>query len=290
MTSSSLSWADAVFSGTKKFGALTIGIDPAFDDMPLFLQKDRDNFLENFSKILIDSAAGRCGFIKPQSAFFEAEGARGITALSKIIAYAKSKDIKVILDAKRGDIGSTAAAYAKAYLTPDSNSDLESDCLTVNPFLGIDSIEPFLDTCVKYGKGVFVLCKTSNPGSGWLQDKIIEGQTVSERICEALRPWVEKTTSENGLSNVGIVLGLTYPEIGKYIRKLIPSAIFLTPGYGPQGGKIDDVKAMLNENGHGVLVPTSRAVSAIKDKNITEDSYKDLIVERIETLNKELKL
>jgi orotidine-5'-phosphate decarboxylase len=287
---STISWADAVFDGTKKFGALTIGIDPAFDDMPLFLQKDRANFLENFSKILIDCAVGRCGFIKPQSAFFEAEGTNGIIALSKVIAYAKSNNIKIIMDAKRGDIGSTAAAYAKAYLTPHSNSDLESDCLTINPFLGVDSMEPFLDTCVKYNKGVFVLCKTSNPGSGWLQDKIIDGQTVSERVCEALRPWVERTTSNNGLSNIGIVLGLTYPEIGKSIRKLIPSAIFLTPGYGVQGGKIDDVKSMLNDQGYGVLVPTSRSVSAVKDLNISESDYRDLVTERIEKLNKELRV
>lgn len=289
MTSSSLSWADAVFTGTKKFGALTIGIDPAFDDMPLFLQTDRTNFLERISKILIDAATGRCGFIKIQSAFFEAEGANGIRALSKVISYAKSKEIKIILDAKRGDIGSTATAYAKAYLTPNTISDLEVDCLTVNPFLGIDSLEPFLDTTTKFGKGIFVLCKTSNPGSGWLQDKIIDGQSVSERVCEALRPWVEQTTSSKGLSNIGIVIGLTYPEIGKSIRKLIPSAIFLTPGYGVQGGKIDDVRAMLNNHGYGVLVPTSRSVSAVKDLNISEESYMSLVTERIDRLNGELK-
>jgi len=175
-------WGDFVAEKIKMHGELVLGIDPVFEDIPVvfkYPEKSPAEVLADYVSFLLDILSDQIGLVKFQSAFFEAFGADGIKILANGIYSAKQKGIGVILDAKRGDIGSTAAAYANSYLTPKnagSNSNLEVDCLTVNPFLGPDTLTPFVECSIKYGKGLFILVKTSNPGAGWLQDKVIEGK------------------------------------------------------------------------------------------------------------------
>ena len=233
---------------------------------------------------LLDTIAGHAGLVKFQSAFFEAWGSAGVQALAKGVAQAKAHGIGVIMDAKRGDIDSTAAAYARAYLTPalaGGVSDLEADCLTVNPFLGPDTLEPLMRCAREYGKGLFVLAKTSNPGSGWLQDKTIDGTRVSDRIGELVAALARETKGASGLGAVGAVVGATYPEDGKRLRALMPDSILLAPGVGAQGASIANIRALDRPGGGGVLVPVSRGITKIADRSLSAADYADLIRKRI---------
>jgi orotidine-5'-phosphate decarboxylase len=240
---------------------------------------------------LLDIAGSQIGFVKFQSAFFEALGSKGIEVLSHGIALAKKKELGVILDAKRGDIGSTATAYARAYLTParaGSLSDLEVDCLTVNPFLGPETLEPFVDCARRYGKGIFFLVKTSNPGAGWLQDRMIDGCPVSDHVATLVASWTVETKGICGISSIGAVVGATVPKDGRRLRALMPDSIFLAPGLGVQGGKPDDIRSLRRPNGSGVLVPVSRGVTKA-DRSISMDAYALLIQERIAAYQESLR-
>jgi len=199
----------------------------------------------------------------------------------------------VILDAKRGDIGSTAEAYAAAYMTPSSagsQSDLEVDCLIVNPFLGPDTLEPFVNCVRKYGKGLFVLAKTSNPGAGWLQDKAIEGTRVSDRVAELIETWAYETRGNAGIGSVGAVVGATFPEDGKRLRELMPDAVILAPGLGPQGGKAEDIQCLRRPGPSGVIVPVSRGITKVDDLDISKEAYATVIRRRISNLQESLSL
>jgi orotidine-5'-phosphate decarboxylase len=237
---------------------------------------------------LVDHIHTEVGFVKFQSAYFEAFGSCGVAALANSIKAAKKVGLGVILDAKRGDIGSTAEAYARAYLTPASGggvSDLEVDCLTINPFLGPDTLEPFVECSKKYGKGLFILNKTSNPGAAWLQDQVITGgKRVSTLVAETIAGWAAETTGRAKLSSIGSVVGATYPEDGKALRQLLPTSIFLAPGIGPQGGTPEGIAALAIPSGGGVLVPVSRGVTNVKQRSITESKYADLLQSRIKEL------
>jgi len=291
----SIHWGDFVAEKTSSHGELVLGIDPVFGDIPLAFRKTASSVtegLKNYVQFLLDTTADQVCFVKFQSAFFEAFGSEGIGILAQGIALAKEKKMGVILDAKRGDIGSTAAAYANAYLTPKSagsHSDLEVDCLVVNPFLGPDTLEPFVECAHKHGKGIFVLVKTSNPGAGWLQDKIIDGTCVSDRIAKLVAKWASETQGKSGLGNIGAVVGATFPEDGKRLRKLMPDSIILAPGIGPQGGKAEDIQVVRRTGSSGVLVPASRGITKIKDLNIEKDAYAALIRKRITGFQQELK-
>lgn len=279
-------WGDFVDDNTQKFGQLCVGIDPVFQDIPHVFKKNADDPLKALSKyvnFIIDVVSGKVGFIKPQSAFYEAFGSRGIVVMSELFAKAKSKGIGVILDAKRGDIGSTAEAYARAYLTPKSEggSDLEVDCITINPFLGPETLEPFVERSKKYGKGVFFLAKTSNPGAGWLQDQKIDGRPVSDRISDLISNWSESTKGANGLSAVGAVVGITFPKDAKRLRDIMPHSVFLAPGLGPQGGTLQDIISLQRPDGRGVVVPMSRGITMVKDLNISLSEYEKLVSERV---------
>lgn len=279
-------WGDLVHEKTRQYGQLCVGIDPVWEDIPFaFKEKNNDpiKVLSEYVHFVVDTIGDEVGFIKPQSAFFEAFGSSGMAVMADLFSKARQKGLGIILDVKRGDIGSTANAYAKAYLTPksDGGSDLEADCITINPFLGPETLEPFVECARKYGKGVFFLVKTSNPGAGWLQDQIIQGETVSSRVASLISAWSESTMSKSGLSSLGAVIGITFPEDARKLRKIMPDSIFLAPGLGPQGGNLEDVISLQRPDGSGVIVPMSRGITMPTDLSISLEDYAALIIGRV---------
>jgi orotidine-5'-phosphate decarboxylase len=284
-------WGDIVSEGVSRHGSLVVGIDPVHEDIPdCFKSAKRDpvQCLQDYSTFLIDTIAPHVCFIKPQSAFFEAYGSAGVEVLARVMAYARRKGLRIILDAKRGDISSTAAAYARAYLTPGIGSDLEADCLTINPFLGTDTVEIFVDCAKKYGKGLFVLVKTSNPGGEWIQDIVVGDKTVSERIAMQIDLWSQDCTGSSGLSPVGAVVGATFPEQGLRLRELMPRSIFLLPGIGAQGGEAKAVNDLRRGNEASVLVPISRGIARVETLSMPLDKYRATVVERIKSFKNTL--
>jgi orotidine-5'-phosphate decarboxylase len=287
------SWGDIVTEGVRRRGSLVVGIDPVYADIPeCFKSSKRDpvQCLRDYSVFLIDTIAVQAGFIKPQSAFFEAFGSPGVDVLARVMAYARQKGLRIILDAKRGDISSTAAAYAHAYLSPESGSDLEVDCMTVNPFLGTDTVEPFLECVKKYGKGLFVLVKTSNAGGGWIQDLAVDGKTVSERIAAQIDLWSQDCTGSSGLSSIGAVVGATFPEQGIRLRDLMPRSVFLLPGIGAQGGDVQALNSLRRGQEETVLVPISRGITKVENISVPLNEYRKTITERIKSFQTTLKM
>lgn len=237
-------FGDRLIKKIRQIGnPLCVGLDPYLDKIPPVF---RDGSMaandprtapavERFLKTVIDLVDGKVAIIKPQSAFFEKMGWKGIKVLSNIIAYARSKDILVLMDAKRGDIGSTATAYAETYLT--KNAELQSDALTVNPFLGRDTLKPYLAALETNSAGIFILVKTSNPGSVDYQHLIVEDIPLYHYIGLTIKPIADSMIGkETGWSSVGIVVGATYPEEANNLRAVLPNTLFLIPGYGAQGG------------------------------------------------------
>jgi orotidine-5'-phosphate decarboxylase len=277
-------WGDLVSLKTAAHGQLVLGIDPAPDHAPLALSAGAGPFLRRYAEVLMDAAHGVVGFVKFQSAFFEAFGSEGVSELARAIAVAKDHDYAVILDAKRGDIGSTAEAYARAYLSPAhaGGTDLEVDCLTVNPFLGPETLEPFVARARDFGKGLFVLVKTSNPDSGWLQDQRLNGGSVSELLAELVARWAEATTGISGIGAVGAVVGATYPEEANRLRRLMPRSTFLAPGLGSQGGDARALASLTTKTGP-VLVSASRGIARAEDRDMPIETYKALVRNRIAT-------
>jgi orotidine-5'-phosphate decarboxylase len=244
-----------------------LGIDPNFDLMPAEMRPkigDKEDIQEKlwiFCKSLIDQTHDLICGIKPQSAYFEQYGSVGVKVLAKVIAHAKNYGLLVLMDAKRGDIGATSTAYSKSYLSPSQyGSDLESDALTVNPFLGLDTLDPFAQSTLE-GKGVFVLVKTSNPGSGYIQNVQSNGLTVSQKLADWIQTEGQKSLGQTGYSNIGSVVGATKVEDALELRIRMPSSIFLAPGIGAQGGDINAIKSLMDSNGLGVVVPISRAIN-----------------------------
>jgi orotidine-5'-phosphate decarboxylase len=239
-----------------------------------------DAFLA-FNRGLIDAVAGACAALKPQAACYEAYGWRGMQALSDSISYARERGIPVILDAKRGDIGSTAEHYRQAYLgaAPGLGSTqlggAQADWMTINGYLGSDGVTPFLDAEASR-HGVFVLVKTSNPSSGELQDLALAGAadgpgTVMAAMACMVERWGRPRRGRCGLSDVGAVVGATYPEQARSLRALMPDSLFLVPGYGAQGGSAADALAGARPGGGGVLVNSSRAIIAAWQKDNAGD-------------------
>jgi orotidine-5'-phosphate decarboxylase len=275
-------WGDLVSAKVAAHGQLVLGIDPAPDHAPLALCAGVVQFLRRYTQILMEAAHTFVGFVKFQSAFFEAFGTEGVAELARAIAVAKELDYAVILDAKRGDIGSTAEAYARAYLSPAhaGGTDLEADCLTVNPFLGPETMEPFVARARDFGKGLFVLVKTSNPGSGWLQDQRLRSGSVSELLAELVARWAEATMGTSGVGAVGAVVGATYPDQASRLRKLMPRSTFLAPGLGSQGGDASALSSLTTKTGP-VLLSASRGIAGVKDRTMPVEVYKALLRERI---------
>ncbi|MBO5364913.1 MAG: orotidine-5'-phosphate decarboxylase [Clostridia bacterium] len=258
------------------------GLDPKLDYVPeemkaAAFREHGETFagaaaaILQFNKTLIDALCDIVPAVKPQSAYYEMYGIEGIRCLHETIAYAKKNGMYVILDAKRGDIGATSEAYAKAYLGKTelggvTEEAFGADCLTVNPYLGTDGIKPFTDQCAANQKGIFVLVKTSNKSSGELQDLKSEGKYIYEHMAELVKTWGSDLIGVNGYSSVGAVVGATYPEQAEALRSQMPHTYFLVPGYGAQGGKAEDVAKSFNKDGLGAIVNASRSIMCAYQK------------------------
>ena len=219
-----------------------------------------------FNQAIIDAVADLIPAVKPQIAMYEQFGLAGLVAYDKTVKYCKEKGLIVIADAKRGDIGSTSTAYAVGHIGHVQVGNtvckgFDADMLTVNPYLGSDGIKPFVDVCNSDDKGIFVLVKTSNPSSGEFQDRLIDGRALYEHVAEKVVAR-GKESMDGAYSNVGAVVGATYPEMSKVLRKLMPNTYFLVPGYGAQGGTAEDLRYCFNEDGLGAVVNSSRGIIA----------------------------
>ena len=260
----------------KKTGApIVVGLDPMLAYVPAHIQKkafeEYGETLEGaaeaiwqFNKEIVDHTFDLIPAVKPQIAMYEQFGIPGLTAFKKTVDYCKEKGLAVIGDVKRGDIGSTSAAYAVGHLGrvqvgSKSYVPFDEDFATVNPYLGSDGVNPFLKVCKEEKKGIFILVKTSNPSSGEFQDRLIDGRPLYELVKVAA--WGEELMGET-YSYVGAVVGATYPETGKVLRKIMPKAYILVPGYGAQGGKGKDLVHFFNKDGLGAIVNSSRGIIA----------------------------
>ncbi|RDI76031.1 orotidine 5'-phosphate decarboxylase [Gaiella occulta] len=257
--------ADAV---ERKRTQLVVGLDPRIDLLPMELRGEAvlgrpsaAAALERFCKGIVDAVAPYAVAVKPQAAFFEALGADGWAALEAVCAYASGAGLLVIADGKRGDIGSTARAYAAAFLEPRGSEPRLADALTVNPYLGSDSMDPFLAACRRHGAGVFVLVRTSNRGGRDIQDAILsDGTPVWRHVAGLVREWGEDMLGERGMSSVGAVVGATVPRAIGEARRAMPQAIILLPGVGAQGATPADVARAFTSGPASALVNASRSV------------------------------
>jgi orotidine-5'-phosphate decarboxylase len=251
----------------RKGSTLCVGLDPRIELLPPELvtglkpgRAGRARAYERFCEGLIDAVADEAVAVKPQVAFFEALGGYGLTALERVCDVAAERGLLVIADAKRGDIGSTAEAYAEAWLAPRDGGRPVADALTVNPYMGGDSLDPFLAACGR-GAGLFVLARTSNPGSSDLQQQLLaDGRPVWERTAELIAQWGAGLIGECGLSSVGAVVGATHPEAVERARELMPAQVLLLPGVGAQGGSAADLAPAFRDHPAGGLVVAARSV------------------------------
>ena len=262
----------------KKTGApIVVGLDPMLNYIPEQVQKkafaEYGETLEGaaeaiwqFNKEIVDKTYDLIPAVKPQIAMYEQFGLPGLAAFKKTVDYCKEKGLVVIGDIKRGDIGSTSAAYAvghigKVKVGSKTYAPFDEEFVTVNPYLGSDGVNPFLDVCKEEKKGIFVLVKTSNPSSGEFQDQKIDGRPLYELVGEKVAAWGSEVMGDE-YSYVGAVVGATYPEMGKVLRKVMPKAYILVTGYGAQGGKGKDLVHFFNEDGLGAIVNSSRGIIA----------------------------
>ena len=253
-----------------------IGLDPDVGKIPACYKVNAKssnpfeavaNVIYEFNRDVIDTVADLVPAVKPQMAFYEKYGSYGVAAFEKTVAYAKSKGLVVIEDAKRNDIGNTAGAYADGHLgcvellDGSCTPSFDADFLTVTPFLGSESLHPFIEVCKKNSKGIFVLVKTSNTSSGEIQDVITSsGMTISQSIAKYVSKQADVFIGEYGYSSIGAVVGATYPEEAVSLRKLMPKSYFLVPGYGAQGGDAKDILPCFNKDGLGAIVNSSRGI------------------------------
>lgn len=271
---------DKLVKKIQKTGApIVVGLDPMMKFVPEHIQKkafsEYGETLEGageaiwqFNKELVDHIYDLIPAVKPQIAMYEQFGLPGLMAFKKTIDYCREKDLVVIGDVKRGDIGSTSEAYAVGHLGKVQVGNnfyygFDEDFATVNPYLGSDGVKPFLKVCKEENKGVFVLVKTSNPSSGELQDRIIADadRPLYEVVGEQVAGWAQELMGEQ-YSYIGAVVGATYPEMGKVLRRIMPKSYILVPGYGAQGGKGKDLVHFFNEDGLGAIVNSSRGIIA----------------------------
>lgn len=262
----------------KKTNApIVVGLDPMLNYIPEHVQKkafaEFGETLEGaaeaiwqFNKEIVDKTYDLIPAVKPQIAMYEQFGIPGLEAFKKTVDYCKEKGLVVIGDIKRGDIGSTSAAYAVGHLGhvqvgSKSYAPFDEDFVTVNPYLGSDGVNPFIDICKEENKGLFILVKTSNPSSGEFQDQLIDGRPLYELVGEKVATWGEAHMGDE-YSYIGAVVGATYPEMGKVLRKVMPKSYILVPGYGAQGGQGKDLVHFFNEDGLGAIVNSSRGIIA----------------------------
>ena len=284
-----------LIANIKKTGApIVVGLDPMLKYIPEHIQKKA--FVEfgetlegaaeaiwQFNKEIVDKTYDLIPAVKPQIAMYEQFGIPGLVAFKKTVDYCKSKGLVVIGDIKRGDIGSTSSAYAvghigKVQVGSKTYAPFDEDFVTVNPYLGSDGVNPFIDVCKEEKKGLFILVKTSNPSSGEFQDQMIDGRPLYELVGEKVAQWGEDCMGDE-YSYIGAVVGATYPEMGKGLRKVMTKSYILVPGYGAQGGKGKDLVHFFNEDGLGAIVNSSRGIIAAykqeKYANYGEEAFAD---------------
>lgn len=283
-----VNFADVLIDESKKKNSvLVVGLDPDVKFFPDCLLENVDyscnesiaNAIYEFNKTVIDAVADYVVAVKPQLAYYEVYGSYGIRALEKTISYARSKKLIVINDAKRGDIGSTSAAYARAFL---GNGTISGEMVTVNPFLGSDGYMPFIEVARENNKGLFLLLKTSNPSSYEIQDlKLRDGETLYFKLAEEIEKLASETIGINNYSFIGAVVGGTYPEEAKRIRRTLPHSIFLVPGFGQQGGKAEDLSGLFDNNGNGAVISSSRGI--IYSYTHERDDWKKISIDDMNT-------
>ncbi len=293
----------------KKTNApIVVGLDPMLSYVPEQVKKQAfDTYGETlegaaeaiwqYNKAIVDAVYDLIPAVKPQIAMYEQFGIEGLKAFQKTVDYCHEKDLVVIGDVKRGDIGSTSAAYAvghlgKVQVGSKSYTAFDEDFATVNPYLGTDGIKPFVDVCKEENKGLFILVKTSNPSSGEFQDQLIEGRPLYEHVAEKVAAWGAEHMGDS-YSYIGAVVGATYPEVGKVLRKVMPKSFILVPGYGAQGGKAEDLVHYFNEDGLGAIVNSSRGIiAAYKQEKYARfgaehfaDASRQAVLDMIEDIN-----
>ncbi len=281
----------------KKTNApIVVGLDPMLKYVPEFIKKKAfqeygeslqgaSEAIWQYNKGIVDAVCDLVPAVKPQVAMYEQFGSFGMSAFCRTVEYCKEKGLVVIGDVKRGDIGSTSEAYAVAHLGKvgvgsRTYSVFDEDFVTVNPYLGSDGVKPFMKVCAEEKKGIFVLVKTSNPSSGEFQDRLIDGRPLYEHVGEKVAAWSAECMPEEGsYSYVGAVVGATYPEQGRLLRKVMPKSFILVPGYGAQGGRGADLVHFFNEDGLGAIINSSRGIIAAYQQeqyaDFGEEGYAD---------------
>lgn len=280
----------------EKGNPVCVGLDPRIANLPDCFEHSLNSpaaiasAYESFCKTIIDIVAEHVPVVKPQTAFFEELGAVGFQAMENVVKAAHDSGLLVVMDAKRGDIGSTAIAYANGFL--NRKSSLFSDALTVNPYLGDDSIDPFIEVAEENGAGIFVLAKTSNPGGKLFQDlqTLPNQRTIYQHVSNFIQERALSTRGESGFGLVGAVVGATYPEQLAELRAEMPNAIFLIPGFGAQGGTVDDIKHGFNADGLGAIVNSSRGIIfAYENPEFEADSWERSIENSTRKMIEELR-
>ena len=280
---------DALIEKIKETNNPTvIGLDTKYDMIPNCIKNKYDDNLEGvsksileFNKRLIDATYDIIPAVKINIAFYEMYGLKGMEAFEETCKYAKEKGMVVMADIKRGDIGNTAKAYSNAFLGKTRIGDKEEkiydvDFVTLSPYMGIDSIKPFIDDCKKYNKGAFVIVKTSNPSSGEVQDlKLENGEEVYTKVAKLVGEWGKDLVGEYGYSSISAVVGATYPKQLEDLRKVSPHTFFLIPGYGAQGGKAEDIALGFDKNGIGGIVNSSRGLMCAYQSDKWKDKFSE---------------
>jgi orotidine-5'-phosphate decarboxylase len=251
--------ADAV---DRKQSQVLVGLDPRPELFPVELRGEPPaEAAARFCRGIVDAVSAYVVGVKPQLAFFEALGAPGLAAFEEVCDYARAAGLVVLADGKRGDIGSTARAYSEAYLEPRSDAEPVADALTVNPYLGRDSVEPYLAACRRHDRGIFCVVRTSNAGGGEIQDLVLsDGRQLWQHVASLVADWGADLVGERGLSSVGAVIGATHPRAVAESRKLLPQSVLLLPGLGAQGAKPGDVARAFTSGPASALVAAARSV------------------------------
>jgi orotidine-5'-phosphate decarboxylase len=304
-----VNFADRVCEAARqKRSHVVVGLDPVLSRLPGYIRKEAAGrygqtakgaatAFFSFNQLVIDSVADLVPLVKPQMAFYEAYGYHGVEAFWETVRYARARGLQVIADAKRGDIGSTAEAYAAAFfghanpLESWEDPDLWVDSLTINPYLGSDGLVPFVTRCKARGTGLFILVKTSNPSSGELQDQeLFSGESVAQQVSKLVHYLGGPLVGEAGYSSVGAVVGATYPEDLARFRQEMPQAIILVPGYGAQGGTGADVVHAFNPDGLGAVVNASRSVIFAYEKSdeVSAQEAAGAITAAVDAMNRDI--
>lgn len=286
-------FADRFIAATAAYGPLCVGIDPHAGRIPDLFGGDTPDGIAAWGTAVVQAVVGRAGIVKPQAGLFERHGWEGMRALSHVCDAAREAGLLVLMDAKRGDIGSTAEGYAAAYLAEDA--PFSCDALTVNPYMGLDTLAPHVRMAEKSGKGVIVLARTSNPGSADYQTRDLEGAPLYARVVESLSPLIDALKGTSGWSGLTLVTGATGPDEARALRQLAPDALVLVPGYGAQGAGAEDAVAGFVRGQDGVLtggcVNASRSVTfpSGTETAATREDWDQFVGAAIDTAQADLK-